>query len=100
MISSLATRLRPDEGLVLRPGYVPRWRELRRDWKRGASRDESSTASDMTRPAISRGWSNSASSYFCHPRKKRLMAQVLLDYQTCSKFALALARAACETLLE
>ncbi len=39
-----------------------------RDWKRGASRDESSTASDMTRPAISRGWSNSASSYFCHRR--------------------------------
>jgi hypothetical protein len=29
VISSLATRLRPDEGLVLRPGYVPRWRELR-----------------------------------------------------------------------
>src|SRR4051795_11337 len=29
VISSLATRLRPDEGLVLRPGYVPRWRGLR-----------------------------------------------------------------------
>jgi hypothetical protein len=29
VISSLATRLRPDEGLVLRPGYVQRWRELR-----------------------------------------------------------------------
>jgi hypothetical protein len=29
VISSLATRLRPEEGLVLRPGYVPRWRELR-----------------------------------------------------------------------
>jgi hypothetical protein len=27
--SSLATRLRPEEGLVLRPGYVPRWQELR-----------------------------------------------------------------------
>jgi hypothetical protein len=29
VISSLATRLRPEEGLVLRPGYVQRWRELR-----------------------------------------------------------------------
>src|SRR4051812_17429096 len=29
VISSLATRLRPEEGLVLRPGYVKRWRELR-----------------------------------------------------------------------
>ena len=29
VISSLATRLRPDEGLVLRPGYLPRWQELR-----------------------------------------------------------------------
>ena len=29
VISSLATRLRPDEGLVLPPGYVERWRELR-----------------------------------------------------------------------
>jgi hypothetical protein len=29
VISSLATRLRPEEGLVLRPGYVPRWRDLR-----------------------------------------------------------------------
>jgi hypothetical protein len=29
VISSLATRLRPDEGLVLRPGYVQRWREQR-----------------------------------------------------------------------
>ena len=31
VISSLATRLRPDEGLVLRPGYVSRWQELRAD---------------------------------------------------------------------
>jgi hypothetical protein len=31
VISSLATRLRPEEGLVLRPGYVSRWRELRAD---------------------------------------------------------------------
>jgi hypothetical protein len=29
VISSLATRLRPDEGLVLQPGYVQRWREQR-----------------------------------------------------------------------
>jgi len=29
VISSLATRLRPEEGLVLRPGYLPRWQELR-----------------------------------------------------------------------
>src|SRR3954451_24788334 len=29
VISSMASRLRPEEGLVLRPGYVPRWRELR-----------------------------------------------------------------------
>src|SRR5215831_1718738 len=29
VISSLATRLRPEEGLVLRPGYVPRWQKLR-----------------------------------------------------------------------
>src|SRR3954449_13269451 len=31
VISGLATRLRPDEGLVLRPGYVPRWQELREE---------------------------------------------------------------------
>jgi hypothetical protein len=31
VISSLATRLRPDEGLVLQPGYVSRWQELRAD---------------------------------------------------------------------
>src|SRR5262245_61280255 len=31
VISSLATRLRPEEGLVLRPGYVSRWQELRAD---------------------------------------------------------------------
>jgi hypothetical protein len=29
VISSLATRLRPEEGLVLRPGYVAQWQELR-----------------------------------------------------------------------
>jgi hypothetical protein len=29
VISGLATRLRPEEGLVLRPGYVERWQELR-----------------------------------------------------------------------
>src|SRR3954452_24656010 len=31
VISSLATRLRPEEGLALRPGYVSRWQELRAD---------------------------------------------------------------------
>jgi hypothetical protein len=29
LIASLATRLRPTEGLSLRPGYVPRWQKLR-----------------------------------------------------------------------
>jgi hypothetical protein len=29
VISGLATRLRPEEGLVLRPGYVEDWQELR-----------------------------------------------------------------------
>ena len=29
VISGLATRLRPEEGLVLRPGYVADWQELR-----------------------------------------------------------------------
>jgi hypothetical protein len=31
MISGLATRLRPDEGLVLAPGYVEDWKEIRAD---------------------------------------------------------------------
>ena len=30
----LATRLRPEEGLVLRPGYVEGWQELRADLER------------------------------------------------------------------
>jgi hypothetical protein len=34
VISGLATRLRPDEGLVLRPGYVERWQESRADLER------------------------------------------------------------------
>ena len=34
VISGLATRLRPDEGLVLQPGYVERWQELRADLER------------------------------------------------------------------
>jgi hypothetical protein len=29
LISGLATRLRPDEGLVLGPGYVEDWKDLR-----------------------------------------------------------------------
>jgi hypothetical protein len=31
LISSLATRLRPEEGLSLRSGYVPLWQKLRRE---------------------------------------------------------------------
>jgi hypothetical protein len=31
LISGVATRLRPEEGLVLAPGYVEAWRELRAD---------------------------------------------------------------------
>jgi len=34
VISGLATRLRPEEGLVLRPGYVAGWQELRADLER------------------------------------------------------------------
>jgi hypothetical protein len=34
VISGLATRLRPEEGLVLRPDYVEDWRELRADLER------------------------------------------------------------------
>jgi len=34
VISGLATRLRPEEGLVLRPGYVEQWQELRADLER------------------------------------------------------------------
>jgi hypothetical protein len=34
IISGLATRLRPEEGLVLRPGYVEAWQELRADLER------------------------------------------------------------------
>jgi hypothetical protein len=34
VISGLATRLWPEEGLVLRPGYVEGWRELRADLER------------------------------------------------------------------
>src|SRR6185437_12719497 len=29
MVSGLATRLRPEEGLALRPGYVEKWQGLR-----------------------------------------------------------------------
>jgi hypothetical protein len=34
LISGLATRLRPEEGLVLRPGYVDGWQELRGELER------------------------------------------------------------------
>ena len=61
VISGLATRLRPEEGLVLRPGYVEGWQELRAELE-AAQRGGSSGASAMTRPPISRSWSNSVSS--------------------------------------
>ena len=39
LISGLATRLRPEEGLQLPAGYVARWREMRRELeKRRAAR--------------------------------------------------------------
>ena len=34
LVSGLATRLRPEEGLQLSPGYVARWRELRGELER------------------------------------------------------------------
>ena len=34
VISGLATRLRPEEGLVLGPGYVEDWKELRAELER------------------------------------------------------------------
>jgi hypothetical protein len=34
LIAGLATRLRPEEGLVLRPGYVAEWQELRANLER------------------------------------------------------------------
>ena len=34
MISGLATRLRPEEGLVLGPGYVEDWKGLRAELER------------------------------------------------------------------
>ena len=34
VVSGLATRLRPEEGLVLRPGYVEGWQELRAELER------------------------------------------------------------------
>ena len=62
VISGLATRLRPEEGLVLRPGYVEGWQELRAELEARRERGGSSGASAMTRPPISRSWSNSVSS--------------------------------------
>ena len=62
VISGLATRLRPEEGLVLRPGYVEGWQELRAKLEARRQRGGSSGASAMTRPPISRSWSNSVSS--------------------------------------
>ena len=34
LVSGLATRLRPEEGLQLSPGYVEGWRELRAELER------------------------------------------------------------------
>ena len=62
VISGLATRLRPEEGLVLRPGYVEGWQELRAELAARCERGGSSGDSAMTRPPISRSWSNSVSS--------------------------------------
>ena len=62
VISGLATRLRPEEGLVLRPGYVEGWQELRAELEARRERGGSSGASAMTRPPISRSWRNSVSS--------------------------------------
>ena len=67
LISGLATRLRPEEGLVLSPGYVEDWRELRAELETRRESRRSSAASAMTRPPISQSWSNAPSSYFCHP---------------------------------
>ena len=33
LVSGLATRLRPDEGLQLTPGYLTRWREFRAEFE-------------------------------------------------------------------
>ena len=40
VISGLATRLRPEEGLVLRPGYVEGWQELRAELEARRGRRE------------------------------------------------------------
>ena len=62
VISGLATRLRPEEGLVLRPGYVEGWQELRAKLEAGREARRKQRRSAMTRPPISRSWSNSVSS--------------------------------------
>jgi hypothetical protein len=62
VISSLATRLRPEEGLVLPGGYVERWREMRAglDKLREARRKQRRFRRNPT--AISRSWKKDVSS--------------------------------------
>ena len=62
LISSMATRLRPDEGLRLPSGYVKVGRTCGRGWRAGASPAASSGGFAMTHWAISHSWSSDASS--------------------------------------
>ena len=62
VISGLATRLRPDEGLVLSPGYVEDWKGLARNWRRGGNRGGSNAGSATIPMPTSRTWSTAASS--------------------------------------
>ena len=62
VISGLATRLRPDEGLVLSPGYVEDWKGLRAELERGGNRGGSNAGSATIPMPTSRTWSTAASS--------------------------------------
>ena len=59
--SSVATWLRPDEGLRLPPGYVKGWQELRAKWdgRRESRRKQRRFRHDPW--AISHSWSSDAS---------------------------------------
>ena len=50
VISGLATRLRPEEGLVLRPGYVEGWQELRAKLEARASAAEAAALASSAKP--------------------------------------------------